>query len=683
MIWALEELPNIAVGDVVAGKYEITNLLGSGAMGVVYEALHTRLRRKVALKRLRAEFTSNPKIVERFEREAIAASAIGHPNIVQIFDAGSDASGLPYLAMERLHGQSLGELLRDAGKLEVPQTIEICTQVLAGLGAAHAAGILHRDIKPDNIFVTKDDAGKDVVKILDFGISKILEVAEASTKDAGNITGRGVVLGTPNYMSPEQICTSPDIDMRADLWSVVCVLYKCLSGRTPFVGKTRQELMAATLRGEYLPIRERCPLVPATLDSIVLRGLMPDVEDRYPDALSLRQALEKVPRGGVAATLLLGSKEPRVEALVASPSSAPDTVADSLAQNLASPVPPENPEMLEAFDNLANRFLAQEADELPLDLAASVDGPPAPTRAPASSEHGNLFLPPGSKEEEEVALDLDIAPASGPEPRIHQRLGKAEIEELAPEASKAPARPARAKRPTISQEESGSRGGFVFKSIVLVLVVAAGGALYRYITLGFVLPQASPRRASLELTIMPKDAQVYMDDVLLAERSLAFDVGEPHHLRVVASNRIEMQATIDADPGANYKLTAYLSHPMLKLDAKAVAVPEESEEKVIPLVTIAAARAKLDALGECGPRLTNAATAIVTGPKIDAADMASVDRSLVEECGTSFGLALGMKPAMESLDKSTRVLRQQITAYNQSLVAFQKGQGRLGPSLGN
>ncbi len=242
------------IGTILDGKYRLVRLLGQGGMGAVFEAEHILITRRVAVKLLHPSLSHPPATSAsndgRFLREAQAASSIGHPNIIDIQDIGRTPEGILYMVMEFLDGESLGARIRRRGRLAVPETLAILRQVLLGLAAAHDKGIIHRDLKPDNIFLTPDSNGLQRVKILDFGISKVLH----ARGDAPTLTSTGTVMGTPLYMSPEQARGAADIDLRTDLWSVGVILYQLLSGRLPYPGDSYNQVLAAILTASVAPL---------------------------------------------------------------------------------------------------------------------------------------------------------------------------------------------------------------------------------------------------------------------------------------------------------------------------------------------------------------------------------------------------------------------------------------------
>jgi eukaryotic-like serine/threonine-protein kinase len=279
------------------GRYEIRSLLGAGGMGEVYLAEDLSLHRRVAVKVLRADLTMDKDRLKRFEREAYAASSLNHPNILTIFEIGHE-NEYHFLVTEFIEGQSLGQRI-ERGPLEVQEVLEIGIQIASALTAAHASGIVHRDIKPDNAMLRRDR----LVKVLDFGIAKLSELPSSGTdtqKMAESVyaTIPGTVMGTPRYMSPEQARGLP-ADARSDIWSLGVVLYRMVTGVLPFTGQTPSDVLVAVLTVDP-PVLTRCaPFVPAELERIVMKALRKDPEERYQavkdlelDLKTLRQRLE-------------------------------------------------------------------------------------------------------------------------------------------------------------------------------------------------------------------------------------------------------------------------------------------------------------------------------------------------------------------------------------------------------
>ena len=281
-------------GRLLDGKFRFTKLLGAGGMGAVWKAQNIRVKKAVAIKLMHAEFAGNPGILERFRKEATAAGEIGNPHICDIYDFGPSVLG-PYIVLEMLHGRSLGELVQQQGRVDPGLAVLIIRQALIGLGAAHAAGIVHRDLKPENIFLHEPTPGHLLVKLMDFGISKFSQ--------GGNSEGRtsaGVLMGTPEYMSPEQTEGAAGVDLRTDIWAIGAILYKALTGAEPFTGSTMAAVLVAVSTKNPAPIAQLAPHVPPGLIAVVDRCLDKEPSRRYQSAAELSDALAPFENLGVA-----------------------------------------------------------------------------------------------------------------------------------------------------------------------------------------------------------------------------------------------------------------------------------------------------------------------------------------------------------------------------------------------
>ena len=276
------------VGQVLDGRYRVERLLGEGGMGAVYEGRHVLVGKRVAIKMLHAEYATSEEVLKRFYREAQAAAAIGHKNIIDIFDVGVTTANEPYIAMEYLQGEDLESLLDREGKVSVEAALGILEPALLALEAAHAKGIVHRDLKPANIFLLRDDGGSPVVKLIDFGISKV--TGTGSTK----LTQTGSLLGTPAYMSPEQARGDADVDHRTDIYSMGVILYQMLTGELPFQGAHYNELLINVLTAAPRPPRKLEPSIPAEVEALVLRELDKNRTLRSVDARSLLEDLQRL-----------------------------------------------------------------------------------------------------------------------------------------------------------------------------------------------------------------------------------------------------------------------------------------------------------------------------------------------------------------------------------------------------
>ncbi len=275
--------PGERVGEVVDGKMTILGKLGQGGVGGVFKAWQHSIGRDVAIKLLRQEYSGNANLVRRFLLEAKAAQKLSHPNVVTLFDFGQADTGELYILMELLEGKTLGDLIEECGTVKADRAVMLIEQVCDGLQHAHDQGVIHRDMKPDNVFIVAG-AGRsgEFVKVLDFGIAKLLHAGSAE-----NLTRTGVVPGTPAYMSPEQ-ATGEDVDARSDVYSVGLMLYEMLEGRRPFSGANARQIMLAHVDEDVPPFRQ---LVPRQLRDVVLRARATRPDDRPATMAALKTEL--------------------------------------------------------------------------------------------------------------------------------------------------------------------------------------------------------------------------------------------------------------------------------------------------------------------------------------------------------------------------------------------------------
>ena len=255
-------------------------------MGAVYVGSHTRLQKRVAIKVLRSELTGAVEIVERFLREAVAASRIGHENIIEVTDIGKAQNGAPFIVMELLEGENLAARIKRVGPLPVAQACHIAVEILSAMEAAHRAGIVHRDLKPENVFLVRKSRSESV-KVLDFGISRMVQTEEGQHR----LTLTGLVLGTPYYMSPEQACGDSEITAAADIYAVGVILYEMLTAKVPFEATNYNSLIYKVLSGSFPPARTYVPL-PEPLEQIIYRAMALRPEHRFESATELGHALE-------------------------------------------------------------------------------------------------------------------------------------------------------------------------------------------------------------------------------------------------------------------------------------------------------------------------------------------------------------------------------------------------------
>jgi serine/threonine protein kinase len=275
------------IGQTLGEKYRIEEEIGAGGMCLVYRATQTLIGKTVALKVLRPQLAVDQDIVRRFEQEATALGRLHHPHAINVFDFGFTLQGSPFLAMDFIEGQTLKGVLRQEGPLPIARVNKLLGQICGALQAAHAEGIIHRDIKPDNILISEAD-GEDWVTVVDFGVAKIQE--DINQKAA--LTGAGIIIGTPRYMSPEQ-SEGKAIDHRSDIYSLGVVLYEMLSGEAPFNDDSSTRLLIKHLTELPPPLSEKRPDLPAEIEAIVMRTLAKDPDERPASALELSETFEQ------------------------------------------------------------------------------------------------------------------------------------------------------------------------------------------------------------------------------------------------------------------------------------------------------------------------------------------------------------------------------------------------------
>jgi serine/threonine-protein kinase len=284
---ALERNSDSLLGTTISGKYRIEERLSEGGMGTVYRGTHVLMEKTVAIKVLRPSLAADEKIVARFSREARAASRISHPNALNVTDFGEDEKGNVFLVMEFLSGKTLKQLIRSEGPLPLPRIVDITRQVADALNAAHSQGVVHRDLKSDNIMLV-DTMGGDHAKVLDFGIAKIQE-PEGSVDL--NLTAPNLVIGTPQYMSPEQCSQDSEIDARSDIYSLGVILYEMLVGHVPFSGDSPTMVMMKHLQEPVPSVLDERTDVPASVGRVVARAMAKVPDNRSQNVAELIEDL--------------------------------------------------------------------------------------------------------------------------------------------------------------------------------------------------------------------------------------------------------------------------------------------------------------------------------------------------------------------------------------------------------
>jgi serine/threonine-protein kinase len=295
------------IGSVVGDKYKILRKIGEGGMGSVYLAEHLVIEKKFALKVLNGEMTRRSDLVARFLQEARSASRIDHENVIDISDFGQSSDGLVFIAMEFLQGKDLGEMVRSQGAMAWQDARDIILQICRALRAAHEKGIVHRDMKPENIFIVQREGQPHFVKILDFGIAKIMGL----DPNGPRLTRTGMIFGTPEYMAPEQAEGKKDIDHRVDVYAVGCILYHLITGQTPFIADSFMTMLTKHLMEEPVPPSVRRPdlLITPEMDKLVLKALEKDRNDRWQSMSELLDVIARCPE----------SEHPKTDALPSAP----------------------------------------------------------------------------------------------------------------------------------------------------------------------------------------------------------------------------------------------------------------------------------------------------------------------------------------------------------------------------
>jgi eukaryotic-like serine/threonine-protein kinase len=292
------------LGQVLAGKYRIEEKIDEGGMGCVYRATHVLMEKTVAVKVLHPALAADDKIVARFTREAKAASRISHPHAINVTDFGESENGVVYLVMEYLRGRTLKDIVRSGGPMPLTRVVEIVRQVSGALEAAHHEGVVHRDLKSDNIML-EEATGGDWAKVLDFGIAKIQQTEHSIHETDPGLTAPNLIIGTPQYMSPEQCSQASDIDARSDIYSFGVILYEMLTGHVPFTGDSPTAVMMKHIQEPAPSILDERKDLPAAVGRVIARALAKKPEDRFNSAGELYDALtaaaEEAPAAGAAA----------------------------------------------------------------------------------------------------------------------------------------------------------------------------------------------------------------------------------------------------------------------------------------------------------------------------------------------------------------------------------------------
>lgn len=289
-------------GTIIAGKYRVGDVLGRGGMGIVMAGDHEVLRQRVAIKLLLPMAAALPGAVERFMREARSASAIQSEHVTRVLDAGVMDDGLPFIVMEHLSGTDLAQVIKTRGPLPVAEATDLILQACEAIAEAHAGGIIHRDLKPSNVFLTARSDGSPLVKVMDFGLSKLIAESDGGPAD-GSLTATSAVIGSPHYMSPEQFRSFKHVDARTDVWAIGVILYALLSGKRPFDGDSFPDICMAITSETPVPIRAHRPDLPEPYAETLMRCLEKDRTRRVQNVTELALAIAPFGSGGAAISL--------------------------------------------------------------------------------------------------------------------------------------------------------------------------------------------------------------------------------------------------------------------------------------------------------------------------------------------------------------------------------------------
>jgi serine/threonine-protein kinase len=367
------------IGAKLTERYLVTRRIGEGGMGTVYEAEHVVLGKRVAVKVLREKYLDRPEVAHRLVQEARLASSIHHEHIVDITDSGTTGDGRSFVVMELLDGRTLAELIRSEGALPEARTVEIVRQVAGALAAAHERRIVHRDVKPENIFLVARN-GQDFVKVVDFGISKSLRPDEPPDPDTLRLTHTGMVLGTPLYMSPEQARGEEDLDHRIDIYALGVILYECLTGEVPFRGNNYLGIIAQVIGQEPPTPRALRPELRLSegIERVTLRAMAKSREQRYPTMAAFEADLGRVLAGDAIAAAPAPSR------------SRPSGSHDDRRLRWQWPVAAA----LVLAGAVALFFAARAPERVVAAPAAAAPSPPPSTAAPFPSPSPSMTPPP-------------------------------------------------------------------------------------------------------------------------------------------------------------------------------------------------------------------------------------------------------------------------------------------------
>jgi eukaryotic-like serine/threonine-protein kinase len=568
------------VGTLLEGAYRIDGLLSEGGMGAVYEATQVRLNKRVAVKVIRSGLATNSEAIARFHREAMVTSGLGHPHIVQVIDFSATPTGDPFLVMEFLEGEDLEHRLARVGALPPPTALHIAKQIAAALAAAHDKGIVHRDLKPANIWLMEARGMSDFVKVLDFGISK---VHAATTK----LTKMDMVMGSPNYMPPEQALGRVDeIDDRTDQWALGCIVWECLAGRGPFVGDNVQSLLYQVVHESPPPLAVKGFGRPREIEGVLLRALSKDRRQRFGSVAEFVDAFERSVGNALASAQASERRDGNAGKAVAPTEYSPDgepTLPRVQRRVLDAGKPPHAAEAPERTERIVDpvgfapttvfkggpALQARERQVAPQVRTEKLPdgrdvlphppvqlGPRGPARPPVPATEQ---LPPtGDREQEPAGLARQSFPST-----FAATSGELEMD--------------------LSGLQPRSRTKYVILGVVLIALLGGGGMYY------FVA-----RAGKVQIAVRPQDARLLVDGVAIPGEPPFLLEKSPGIYRLTASRPgyvtreqsvqisagLQEHMDIELEPSADtgFDLTSQPSGGRVWLDGKPLAVDEHGKQ---------------------------------------------------------------------------------------------------------
>jgi serine/threonine protein kinase len=599
----------IAAGTRI-GKYEIVRLLGSGGMGSVYEGLHVELRKRVAIKTLHPELAMRKTARQRFLREGEAASRVRHPHIVDVTDVDTH-DGLPYLVMEFLEGLDLKQHVVQNGAMTAAATVDLLLPAIAAVAAGHDEGVIHRDLKPHNIFLAHTRTGEVVAKVLDFGVSKLMHAASGGS----SLTGAAAIMGTVAYMSPEQAKGAKFVDGRTDQYALSLILYECVTGKRPYRGENTLAVLRQIGDGAIDPPRMYAPSLPAEMEAVILKALSVRPDERFPSLYAFGKAL--LPFAGERVRAVWAATFDRQPSEVSRDSRADSGLESNVSEEkLAALVSPDEPELpvpvgMESMPDVSGlspeasslgtvelRGAQRASDRLPTAREVvpvareSSKKTPAAQTPPRGTERRPAGVTPARGTERPPsgmtpARGTDRRPAGTPvSSRVHAEstLGQSAAELELPQ--NLPPRPAANKGSRTAAGVGLGLAGAVVAFAVVVVLARHEDKAPSAPAVGAVV--AAPERTlRLDLTVSPRDAEIVLDGARVGRGTLVQEIAassQAHTLRVSAPGYEPQTITfIDVPPPRSLTL-ARLPEPMRRKSAPARApnAPLEPESTAPP-----------------------------------------------------------------------------------------------------